>query len=305
MMTFRPQTNSSAVTQRQAPPALPRTTTSFPARLSYGTAPLQRATTIQYGPLKNFTYRWGPNPTDQKSGNVATKMHAELDPNDVKTGTNTTGTDAFSDLFSALKTHSKTSNWVRAHLLNHDLGGKAVYNNLFPMTTAANGEHKYEVEYPIKHWVAQGCEVTYDVNAHQDNPTAGSSDGAFVCSASVTSDPLGAGLAGDRIQKVIYSHGTGTANTTRTYNASTQAMTGEAGVQHGSGNNVARDKYNLTQSSAWNHAVGDSTTNNITAASTALADIDTSGWGNTSTDNIRSRSYGASFGHGQFQAFIS
>jgi len=43
--------------------------------------------------------------------------------------------------------------YVRGHLLNHDLGGPGVAQNLFPITGQANIDHKNVVENTIKVWV--------------------------------------------------------------------------------------------------------------------------------------------------------
>lgn len=274
----------------------------------YGMPPLQRKTQIQYGPLQNFTYVWGTKPADQASGNVATSMHAELDPNDPAVGTDTTGSNAFNTLFSALQNNppASGSSWVRGHLLNHDLGGLALYNNLFPITTSANSEHSQEVEKNVKHWIGEGCSVTYDVDAHQCG-TVGSPDGAFVCEAEVTADPLASGLAGAKIEKVIYSHGVGKATTVRSYGSKAdQTVVHYSGVQHGKGNNVSRDEYgSLSKDPNWQHATGNGTTNNVDIKGLkSLGTIDISKWGSGKGKSISSLDYGYNFSVPQFNKFI-
>ncbi|BAE50710.1 hypothetical protein [Paramagnetospirillum magneticum] len=271
----------------------------------YGAAPIQRVTTIQYGPLQNFTYRWSPALADSVTAQVGSRMHAELDPaNPPPQGSDTNSSTAFDPLFRALKDHptpgTGTTNWVRGHLLNHDLGGTANFSNLFPLTGNANGEHKDEVELPIKHWIDQGAEVTYDVQAVQEQPATGSPDGAFICSANVT-QANGSGLGGKAIRKVIYSHGKDRANTTREFNgAPDQAPNLYSGVQIGAGNNTFR---NDPHGHGWGHRHGNMA-DNAAIAATALADIDTSTWDNGGNQVVGSGlTYGANFGQAQLDAF--
>ncbi|KAF0224704.1 MAG: hypothetical protein FD176_886 [Rhodospirillaceae bacterium] len=290
---FAPPSPSTAATAAPSsrPAAAPTTAAQAPAHAYHYAAspmqrmpagpPIQRQTVIEYGPLTNFTYQWGPKKSDKASGNVATSMHAELDPNDPKAGTDTGGSNAFDTLFQALQAHTN-STWVRGHLLNHDLGGVALYNNLFPITTAANGEHYQEVEKNVKHWVANGCEVTYDVDA---NHRGDSPDGVFVCDAEVTSDPNNTGLAGAKIEKAIFSHGEGKATTERVYgNKNDTEVTKYSGVQMGKGNTVLRDEYGtITKDPNWAHHGGNSTTNNRWMAHPVSLDpIDTANWGDKS-----------------------
>ena len=75
------------------------------------------------------------------------------------------------------------------HMLfpSHDSpGGVAHYNNLFPITKGANNDHKYEVEYPVKHWLTAGCEIDYSVTAKKENTETTNADGVFECLATVT-----------------------------------------------------------------------------------------------------------------------
>ena len=143
-----------------------------------------KKTQITYGGLTNFTYL---GTTDK----VGTKVQSTLVREDPVQGSDTAGSNAFDALFTKLQGNTTTS-WVRGHLLNHDLGGQANYNNLFPITTSANGEHKYEVEMPIKKLfhTKQGGKwrnnvVKYDVTASKTNNADDSADGKFVCKAEV------------------------------------------------------------------------------------------------------------------------
>lgn len=305
---FAPPVSSSAAATA-APPSRPvaAPTTAAPAHTYHYAAspmqrmpagpPIQRKTVIEYGPLTDFTYKWGPTKKDKASGKVATSMHAELDPKDPKAGTDTGGSNAFNTLFQALEAHTN-STWVRGHLLNHDLGGLAIYNNLFPITTAANGEHYQEVEKNVKHWVANGCKVTYDVDAFQQG--GDSPDGVFVCDAEVTSAPPKTGLAGAKIEKAIFSHGKGKATTERVYgNKNDTVVTKYSGVQLGGGNTVNRDEYGtITKDPNWAHHSGTSKINNQQVANPAtLGSIDISNWNNTSKKSrpISSMNYNYAF----------
>ncbi len=52
----------------------------------------------------------------------------------------------------ALKERARTK-VIRGHLLNHDLGGKGLPHNLFPISNAANQEHSNQVEQKVKGWL--------------------------------------------------------------------------------------------------------------------------------------------------------
>ena len=172
-------------------------------------------TEIKYGGLTKFTF-------NGVSGDVGTKVESTLVRSDPKQGSDTASSDAFSTLFDKLQSSTKTS-WVRGHLLNHDLGGVASYNNLFPITTSANGEHKYEVESPIKklfHTKYKGewrnPAIKYNVTASKtDGSNNQSADGKFACYAEV----LQGEDKGQVIHKTIHSR-TEAGDLTRQYAAS-------------------------------------------------------------------------------------
>ncbi|BAE50709.1 hypothetical protein [Paramagnetospirillum magneticum] len=273
----------------------------------YDAAPIQRKTVIQYGKLQDFTFAWGnKTKAERASGEVATSMHAELDPLDPAVGTDTGGSDAFDTLFQALQAHTSTT-WVRGHLLNHDLGGRAIYNNLFPITTAANGEHYQEVEKNVKHWVGEGCSVTYDVDAVQSDVGVGNPDGAFVCEAEVTKDPLASGLSGEKIRKVIVSHGTNKASTVRTFeNKNDMDVEKYSGVLHGKGNTVMRDAYgSLSKDPAWEHDSGSSGVNNVYITKPKdLGRINYDNWSMGKGKSIAGLDYDYNFSVPQFKKYF-
>jgi hypothetical protein len=135
-------------------------------------------------------------------GKVGKSMEAELDPGSPVVGSNTSGAV---DLDPVMNQLPNSTTWKRGHLLNHDLGGAAILENLFPISTAANNEHKIEVENPVKHWLNKGCEIDYDITAHQkDDQTA---DGHFECDAEITNSPVDSNeRTGKKISKTIHSH---------------------------------------------------------------------------------------------------
>lgn len=78
---------------------------------------------------------------------VATGMQAVLDPSDPVRGSAASGKatpnlDAICELFSP--------RLQQVHLLNADLGGFGVYENLYPMTAKANRDHYNDIEIPVK-----------------------------------------------------------------------------------------------------------------------------------------------------------
>lgn len=268
--------------------------------------PIQLKTDIQYGDLQDFTFTWHGG-KKSATGKVATSMHAELDPKNPKTGTDTSGSDAFGTLFDALQAHTPTS-WVRGHLLNHDLGGIAHYNNLFPITTAANGEHYHEVEKHVKHWVANQCTVSYDVDAKKVGKDE-SPDGVFVCDASVLADPKNTGMKGQRIQKAIYSHGLATADTERVSRKKpTKWVRKYSGVQHGGLNTVLRDDHGrIKTDSRWGHATGTSKINNqALKGAVAMDPVDLKDWDTGVVgDDIEAGEYENEFDQDAFEEWLN
>lgn len=233
----------------------------------------QLETSIEYGNLTGFKFNDG-NQVDAE-GRVGTSMTAHLDPGDERTGTDTSGSDAFNNLFQALQNNTN-STWVRGHLLNHDLGGIAHYNNLFPITTAANGEHYHEVEKIIKHWVGKNCEVDYNVTATK---TAGDDvpEGKFDCEASVTADPNdNQPFLGKKINKTIHSKVTKVAGTHKFKNGSSKATNKFAKVVLNGGNDTFRDSYKgkLSKKSSWNHDSGSGNKNNYFLVNNEIPDED-------------------------------
>lgn len=225
----------------------------------------QLATDIKYGGLVAFPFRYGSeeDPTNVTSGNmVATRMKAHLDPTDVKTGSDTNSSTAFNTLFAALQSHTPTS-WVRGHLLNHDLGGIAKPNNLYPITTAANGEHYHEVEKIVKHWVASKAEVDYAITAQKINGEPRNPSGSFRCVARVTKAPDGSSVTDAKLDKtinsIVHSGDHPKETFTRRYSKKTnKEVTKFASVIINDGESVLRDHYQgkFKKDERWNHRPG-------------------------------------------------
>jgi hypothetical protein len=109
------------------------------AGLISNNAPIQMETIINHR-SNSFTHTNGPT-------KVGAGMEATLDPNDIVQGSEPNGQK---DLMADLKKTLPANKFVRGHLLNHDLGGYGVEENLFPITTQANGKHLRTVEYGVK-----------------------------------------------------------------------------------------------------------------------------------------------------------
>lgn len=90
---------------------------------------------------QNFS--WGRHTTI-----VGKKMHALLDPADPVQGESANINADQSPMMDALRAHYVINggDLVKGHLLNDNLGGKALNNNLFPITRAANKLHLMTTE---------------------------------------------------------------------------------------------------------------------------------------------------------------
>lgn len=79
---------------------------------------------------------------------VGKKMEAWLDPHDPVQGESANINADQTDMMDAIRTHYGIygGDLVKGHLLNDNLGGKALNNNLFPITRAANKQHLMTTE---------------------------------------------------------------------------------------------------------------------------------------------------------------
>ncbi|HLN60073.1 MAG TPA: DUF4157 domain-containing protein [Symbiobacteriaceae bacterium] len=97
------------------------------------------------------------------SETVGTSMFADLDPNDRKAGS-APGAGVQAGLMQALKGVYPNTRMIRGHLLNGNLGGLGIAENLYPITNQANGQHEREVESQVKEEVRVGNRVRYRVD---------------------------------------------------------------------------------------------------------------------------------------------
>lgn len=119
-----------------------------PLQLS-SSAPIQLATEINYQ-RGNIGYRRAYNGGNQWANqDVGIDTEAYLDPADPKTGSRTGGGAGIyaSGLYSAIN-HQK--HLTQGHLLNANLGGHALDENLFPITSDMNKAHSVQVEDQVK-----------------------------------------------------------------------------------------------------------------------------------------------------------
>ncbi|MEL7097518.1 MAG: hypothetical protein AAGM84_01695 [Pseudomonadota bacterium] len=82
---------------------------------------------------------------------------------------------ALEDIFKVLETKGETGShqYIKGHLLNEGLGGPGTAENLYPITTDANQEHKTKAENLIEDMVnTQLYFVRYEVDIKQVGPTA-------------------------------------------------------------------------------------------------------------------------------------
>ncbi len=142
-------------------------------------SPVQLKSQIDYGGL-----------TDMKAGKhniqVATKVEAHLDPYRPILGSDTSGFSGWGDKFIGDMKQLTGESWVAGHLINHDLGGRGVIHNFFPITKKANSQHLFEVEYPVKAWITDGHTVDYSVTAWQKDTSSGNPAAYFDCFAEVS-----------------------------------------------------------------------------------------------------------------------
>ena len=108
---------------------------------------------------------------------VGKKMEAILDPEDPVTGSATT--DVNYEWTRLMRVVYPSSGVIRGHLLNHDLGGYGVPENLYPISSIANSSHSEKVEQNVKKNLTESHkkskkEINYSVTVkeagHADRP---------------------------------------------------------------------------------------------------------------------------------------
>ncbi|GAB5417885.1 MAG: hypothetical protein Crog4KO_23670 [Crocinitomicaceae bacterium] len=101
---------------------------------------------------------------------VGVRMNAHLEPDDPVVGS---ATGKNTEWMQWIRKQHPKANVVRGHLLNHDLGGFAMEENLFPISTKANSDHSTEVEQKVKGaltWAnSNEGHVDYSVNVNQQD----------------------------------------------------------------------------------------------------------------------------------------
>ena len=105
--------------------------------------------------------------------NVGKSMIAHLDPNHMPHGQSANINKSQDDMMAAIRKGWKIvgGGVVKGHLLNDNLGGTALNNNLYPITRAANKDHLMYVENVVKDMVWNDhTGVYYEVKV-EGNPT--------------------------------------------------------------------------------------------------------------------------------------
>ena len=212
--------------------------------------PIQRVTNITDSGTQAFPYK--PATGSNTSENVGKKIVADLDKDYPKVGTETTGQE-MDKLFTSLNTHySGMGGWMRGHLLNHDLGGRAIKENLFPITTSANKEHQYEVEGNVKKWLFGGAKVRYSIEAKRTSTDALDPSGQLDCQAEVTSPGPGDAYKNEKIRKIIKA--TTSKQTVNRSDGSQSSEPRHSQVEVGGANTAKRYNFLTNQvPSAWLH----------------------------------------------------
>lgn len=212
-------------------------------RLAY--APNQ--TDIDYY-KRNFVFRPERNSEKTETVTVGAKMEALLAPNDIVKGSETVGGDQQQTLITSMRKRYPSARILRGHLLNHDLGGYAVPQNLYPITQAANNQHKMYMEQAVESalWEASkisGRSVYYQVVADGQFNDAYEKDNhqdKFVCLAkNIDFGPNGSVSENGILQTTIYS---------APYKKGEKALPVEGGRK------VPRKAYHLL--SGWSHKKG-------------------------------------------------
>ncbi|TND01784.1 MAG: hypothetical protein FD123_4160 [Bacteroidetes bacterium] len=138
-------------------------------------------------------YKTKPHYFDNQKQSVTAGQQtiAYLDPNDPINGS-APGTGEQKDLMTYLKDKKDFRSMKRGHLMNGQLGGPGIAQNLFPITSQANSNHKFCAENHIKKAIDDDIGVMYIVSVNAEYDADGKMNGAadFKCTATVW-DPSG------------------------------------------------------------------------------------------------------------------
>lgn len=145
---------------------------------SSGSQPIQFATTIEHE-TDDFSYT---DPGGQQATQeVGISMESHLDPTDEREGSSPGG--ELDGLMNALGNQFPQHRMIRGHLLNGNLGGLGVAENLFPITNRANRLHETQVENHIKDEITNGNEIDYNVEVTDTGMDENDADATFHCEA--------------------------------------------------------------------------------------------------------------------------
>lgn len=142
-----------------------RKSLSIPFGASGLQATAQLATKIKHTP--------GTVPFAGKNYMVGKKMIAKLDPDDPVKGSATTADNY--DWMKGIRAYYDKAGVIRGHLLNHDLGGYGVPENLYPISSMANSQHSDRVEQKVKGALSDSAsntknEIEYSVDVNEKGP---------------------------------------------------------------------------------------------------------------------------------------
>ena len=138
----------------------------------------QLATDITYN-TGTFRYRAVNGGPMNQTQIVGTSMDANLDPQDERAGTKPGGDQV--NMLRRLRGVYPESHFIRGHLLNGNLGGLGIAENLYPITTEANKQHEKQVENHVKGEIENNREVSYSVNVINRGDTEDNAAATFEC----------------------------------------------------------------------------------------------------------------------------
>lgn len=121
-----------------------------------------------------ITHTPGTIPFAGKNYMIGLKMVAKLDPEEVVTGSATTADNY--DFMKGIRAYYGAAGVIRGHLLNHDLGGYGVPENLYPISSMANSQHSDRVEQNVKGALFDSAkntknDINYQVVVAQNGPS--------------------------------------------------------------------------------------------------------------------------------------
>jgi hypothetical protein len=110
-----------------------------------------------------ITHKTGEATFKGVKGKVGLEMDANLDPSEPVLGS---GTDPAIDgesanLYAKVATDNPGS-FARGHLLNHDLGGFGVIDNLYPISAGANARHSLLAEQKVKRALIEAATINHN-----------------------------------------------------------------------------------------------------------------------------------------------